>query len=119
MWCIAIGTSPTQGPHSETCQRLQVYQIRHMIAMAVCAATARLPMSFVYASLSRQSRMTLPLAPAPFLVLRDSTFHSFPTGGGDLVSPIAALSGPRLTLREQGSQNRAAFENQVGDSWML
>ena len=91
----------------------QVYQIRHMIAVAMSVATERLPMEFVDLSLSLPARLKLPLAPPLTLVLSDCTFQPFPISNQQGQHPLATLSGDSLQLRSKGQAQQQIFQQQV------
>ena len=92
---------------------MQVYQIRHMLAVAVSVATGRLPMDFVDASLNLHARVRLPVAPSSTLVLSGCDFQPFPVQNPHGQHPLAALSGDRLDLRNNGRSQRMQFQNEV------
>ena len=92
---------------------MQVYQIRHMVAVAACVARGLLPLDFVAASLSPHVRTTLPLAPPSTLVLADSAFFGFPRIAGTEPHPVCSLSGPALSLRAGGRRGQEDFCSQA------
>lgn len=49
--------------------------------------------------------------PLQVLVLADTTFNPFPSGGG--ATPSSATNGDRLTLQEAGHARREEFRHQV------
>jgi len=91
---------------------MQVYQIRHILGMAVAVANKLVPLEFVEASLSIHARCNLPKAPPSTLVLSGSTFAPFPiTEGGP--HPVCSLSGPSLSLRAQGQAQQSQFRDEA------
>lgn len=98
---------------SITGQSFMVYQIRHMMAVAISVATGKLPSDFVDISLSLPARVKLPLAPPMTLVLHGCTFQPFPVSNNQGQHPLAALNGDTLELRSEGRDQQQMFSEQV------